>query len=165
MTPSSILPRPMPPSTLQIKTDIKPDLIDYIRSRGQRATNRMRVAELRETAHLLRAAHLIEWKEHTTRLLTHLMTTKAPERTLQPPEGWDDEPSQGWDFNVYGETVYEAWSTRGSHGTGTYSQDSDRRSSSRGPLALYPTREAALEAMAHALLNKMLGTLGKLADI
>lgn len=88
-----------------------------------------------------------------------LRWTKPVARDLPPPEKFS-ETTHGFDFNTYNASVFPAWSSSVTHGTGIY--DKKTRSASQNCCSLFSTEVLALRALRHALENE---AAKKLADI
>lgn len=67
----------------------------------------------------------------------------------------------GWSFNLYSETVYEAWSEPNAHGQGKY-ENRSKMSGSRGSIALYSSKELALRGLRHEMEMKYAKNLQKI---
>lgn len=90
-------------------------------------------------------------------LLAALRWTEPVSKDLPPPShSWkpgstESRYTEGWAFNDYNKTVYQAWSESISHGTGPYPSDSRYRSASQRPLSMFSTKLLALKALRHAV--------------
>ena len=73
-----------------------------------------------------------------------------------------DGYSQGWDYNVYNQSVFIGWSTTVTHGTGVRPADGRWVSGSQGPREMYSTEALALAAMRHEVEKKAAGDLLKI---
>lgn len=58
--------------------------------------------------------------------------------------------ADGWSFNTYSGTVYEAWSEAAVHGIGKY-ENRSWMSGTRGGIALYSSKELALKGLRYAM--------------
>lgn len=67
----------------------------------------------------------------------------------------------GWSFNTYTESVFEAWSESNAHGFGKYANRS-RMSGSRGGIALYSSSELALKGLRSAMETQYAKNLQKI---
>jgi hypothetical protein len=81
-------------------------------------------------------------------LLAALRWTNPVVRDVPPPK---DGYTEGWDFNVYSESVYQAWSGCVVNGRGLAPKGQRQSSASQGARTLYSTEARALAAMRHEI--------------
>ncbi len=86
-------------------------------------------------------------------------------RDLPPPTDFDGL-NQGWDYNVARgaspDAVYRAWSRRSSHGEGLPPRD--EHAGSRRAIALFSTRQLALEALREEIVLKQARELARIDE-
>lgn len=91
------------------------------------------------------AAELAEAKKHAL-INRALRWTDGAKRDLPPPAYGSKEHTQGFDYNAYNLSVYDAWSSCIYNGQGIKINDS-RQAASQNPRPLFSTKTLALKAM------------------
>src|SRR5574343_1535365 len=84
------------------------------------------------------------------------------ERDVEIPTAGSGDVSQGWDFNVYTNTVYEAWSSSVIHGTGTYRE---KNHSTQKGIRLFSTKEKAKQALINEAKLKFTSELAQVSRL
>lgn len=115
------------------------------------AMTRKEHAEMDALRQALKLAQALRWPSEP-----------EPERKPLPQTASDTPFHEGWDFNVYNNDVYPAWTEAHVHGTGPYPQSTSNRSASQNGHPLYASRLEAFLALRHAKTREFAKTLAEL---